>query len=165
MKISDAKLKGLRYICTMPASYRRIRVLHHDVLYFDPPFGIGGVIFCRMEVKMLKVVNLSNGTELANCTSSAHTFLKRLKGLMFTKSLPIGHGLHIQPCRSIHTFFMNYSIDVLYLSEQFEVVGMDETMKPATVGKYQQMAFSVLELPAGTISRTGTKIGHYLTIK
>jgi uncharacterized protein len=113
---------------------------------------------------MLKVVNLSNGTELANEASNANTFFKRLKGLMFTESLPIGHGLHIQPCRSIHTFFMNYSIDVLYLSDQFEIVGMDETMKPATVGKYQRMAFSVLELPAGTIRRTDTKIGHYVSI-
>ena len=114
---------------------------------------------------MLKVVNLSNGTELANCASSANTFFKRLKGLMFTKSLPAGHGLHIQPCRSIHTFFMNYAIDVLYLSEQLEIVGMDETMKPRSVGKYQPMAFSILELPAGAIRKTDTKIGHYLTIK
>jgi uncharacterized protein len=113
---------------------------------------------------MLKVVNLSNGTELANDASDANTFLKRLKGLMFTKSLPIGHGLHIQPCRSIHTFFMNYSIDVLYLSDQFEIVGMDETMKPASVGKYHQMAYSVLELPAGTIRRTNTKIGDCISI-
>ena len=110
-------------------------------------------------------MNLSNGTEIANLATKANTFFKRLKGLMFTKNLPEGHALHIQPCRSIHTFFMNYSIDVLYLNDQLEVVGMDEIMKPNTVGKYQNMAFSVLELPAGTIKRTGTKIGHFLTIK
>ncbi|HJV16041.1 MAG TPA: DUF192 domain-containing protein [Bacillales bacterium] len=115
--------------------------------------------------KVLKVVNLSNGTELANFVANADTFFKRLKGLMFTKSLSAGHGLHIQPCRSIHTYFMNYEIDVLYLSDQFEIVGMDEKMKPASVGKYQKKAFSVLELPAGTISRTETKIGHYILIK
>jgi uncharacterized membrane protein (UPF0127 family) len=60
---------------------------------------------------------------------------------------------------------MRYPIDVLYLSEDYEIVGMDETMKPATVGKYQRRAVSVLELPAGTIKATETKIGHYLTIK
>ena len=113
----------------------------------------------------MKVVNLSNGTELANFATKADTFFRRLKGLMFTKRLPEGHGLHIQPCRSIHTFFMNYPIDVLYLNDQFEVVGMDETMKPNTVGKYHNMASSVLELPAGTLKRAGTKIGHFLTIK
>lgn len=113
----------------------------------------------------MKVVNLSNGTELANQTAAAYSFFKRLKGLMFTKSLLAGHGLHIQPCRSIHTFFMNYPIDVLYLSKQLEVVGMDELMQPSTVGKYQRSAFSVLELPAGRIKETETRIGQYLSIK
>jgi uncharacterized membrane protein (UPF0127 family) len=113
----------------------------------------------------LKVVNLTNRTELADNVSKADTFYKRLKGLMFTKSLPAGHGLLIQPCQSIHTFFMNYSIDVLYLSKDFEIVGLDETLKPAKVGKYQKRAYSVLELPAGTILKTETKIGNYLTIK
>jgi uncharacterized protein len=60
---------------------------------------------------------------------------------------------------------MNYSIDVLYLSKDLEIVGLDETIKPATVGKYQKRAYSVLELPAGTIRKTDTKIGNYLTIK
>ncbi|MEH7436345.1 DUF192 domain-containing protein [Neobacillus drentensis] len=112
----------------------------------------------------MKVVNLSNGAELANNLSTADTFFKRLKGLMFSKSLPAGHGLLIQPCQSIHTFFMNYSIDVLYLSEDFEIVGLDETVKPATVGKYHKRAKLVLELPAGMIQKTETKIGNYLTI-
>jgi hypothetical protein len=110
-------------------------------------------------------VNLSNGAELANNVSKADSFFKRLKGLMFTKSLPTGHGLLIQPCQSIHTYFMNYPIDVLYLSKDLEIVGLDETIKPATVGKYQKRAFSVLELPSGTIRKTETKIGNYLTIK
>ncbi|WML50535.1 DUF192 domain-containing protein [Neobacillus sp. PS3-34] len=109
-------------------------------------------------------MNLSNGIEIANQVSIADSFFKRLRGLMFTESLPTGHGLLIKPCRSIHTFFMNYSIDVLYLNEELEVVGMDETVRPAAVGKYQSRAHSVLELPAGTIRETETKVGHYLSI-
>lgn len=114
---------------------------------------------------MLKVVNLTNGAELVNHLASAESFFKRLKGLMFTKSLPAGHGLFIQPCQSIHTFFMNYPIDVLYLSKDLEIVGMDETLMPGKVGRYQKKACSVLELPAGTIVKTETKLGNYLTIK
>ncbi|MCL6570428.1 MAG: DUF192 domain-containing protein [Bacillus sp. (in: Bacteria)] len=113
----------------------------------------------------MKVVNLTNGAELANHLAIADTFFKRLKGLMFSKSLPAGHGLLIRPCQAIHTFFMKYSIDVLYLSKDFEIVGLDETLKPAKVGKYQKRATSVLELPSGTIQKTETKIGNYLTIK
>jgi uncharacterized protein len=118
-----------------------------------------------MEVKSLKVVNLSNGAELVNNLSTADTFFKRLRGLMFSKKLPAGHGLLIQPCQSIHTFFMKYSIDVLYISKDLEIVGMDETIMPAKVGKFQKRSYSVLELPAGTIRTTETKIGNYLTIK
>ncbi|WHY87705.1 DUF192 domain-containing protein [Neobacillus novalis] len=113
----------------------------------------------------MKVVNLSNGAELASQVTAADTYFKRLKGLMFSKSLPAGHGLLIQPCQSIHTYFMNYSIDVIYLSKEFEIVGLDETVKPAKVGKFHRKAKSVLELPAGTIRETGTKIGNYLTTK
>ncbi|MDP4085050.1 MAG: DUF192 domain-containing protein [Bacillota bacterium] len=109
-------------------------------------------------------MNLSNGTEIANCASIADTFFKRLKGLMFTKSLKTGHGLYIQPCQSIHTFFMNYSIDILYLSEMLEIVGIDEKMEPKKIGKYYRAAASVLELPAGTIQNTNTSVGHYLSI-
>ncbi|MEH7073674.1 DUF192 domain-containing protein [Neobacillus drentensis] len=110
-------------------------------------------------------MNLTNGAELVNNLSTANTFLKRLKGLMFSNSLPAGHGLLIQPCQSIHTFFMKYSIDVLYISKDLEVVGLDETLMPAKVGKLQKRAYSVLELPAGTIRQTETKIGNYITIK
>jgi uncharacterized protein len=132
---------------------------------FNPPFGKGGVIFIAWRWKSLKVVNLSNGAELVNNLSTADTFFKRLKGLMFSKKLPAGHGLLIQPCQSIHTFFMNYSIDVLYISKDLEIVGMDEKLMPAKVGKFQKRAYSVLEMPAGTIRTTETKIGNYLTIK
>jgi hypothetical protein len=113
----------------------------------------------------VKVVNLSNGAELASQVTAADTFFKRLKGLMFSKSLPAGHGLLIQPCQSIHTYFMNYSIDVIYLSKEFEIVGLDETVMPAKVGKFHRKAQSVLELPVGTIRETRTEIGNYLTIK
>ncbi|NHC41383.1 DUF192 domain-containing protein [Bacillus sp. MM2020_1] len=113
----------------------------------------------------MKVVNLSNGAELVNHLSTADTFFKRLKGLMFSENLPAGHGLLIRPCQSIHTFFMSYSIDVLYISKDLEIVGMDETILPAKVGKFQKRAYSVLEMPAGTIRKTETKVGNYLTIK
>jgi hypothetical protein len=110
-------------------------------------------------------VNLSNGAELVNHLLTADTFVKRLKGLMFSENLPAGHGLLIRPCQSIHTFFMKYSIDVLYISKDLEIVSMDEMLMPAKVGKLQKKAHSVLELPAGTIRNTETKIGNYVTIK
>jgi uncharacterized protein len=112
---------------------------------------IGGVI--------MKVVNLSNGAELANEITKAYHFFARLKGLMFSKSLPEGHGLHIKPCRSIHTFFMSYPIDVLYLNKDFEIVGLQESFQPSKIGQVFKNGYSVLELPVGTVKKTGSKIG------
>ncbi|HLO12992.1 MAG TPA: DUF192 domain-containing protein [Pseudoneobacillus sp.] len=112
----------------------------------------------------MKAVNLSNGAEIANEITKAHSFFKRLKGLMFSKSLPEGHGLHIQPCRSIHTFFMNYPIDILYLNKEFEIVGLQESFEPSKMGQVYKKGHSVLELPAGTLQKSGTKVGHKIKI-
>ncbi|NKE08062.1 MULTISPECIES: DUF192 domain-containing protein [Mesobacillus] len=112
----------------------------------------------------MRLVNESNGRVLAANVKIADTFFSRFKGLMLTDSLPDGHGLYIQPCRSIHTFFMNYSIDVLYINENFEIVGAEEQLEPAKMGKRCKGAYSVFELPEGTIRNTGTKVGHSIKL-
>jgi uncharacterized membrane protein (UPF0127 family) len=112
----------------------------------------------------MKAVNLSNGTEIANEISKAYTFFTRLKGLMFSKSLPEGHGLHIQPCQSIHTFFMNYPLDVLYLNKELEIIGLEEEIMPSKIGQVYKNGNSVLELPRGTIQKSGTKVGHKIKL-
>lgn len=111
------------------------------------------------------MVNLSNEQELANKIGRADTFFKRLIGLMFSHKLPIGTGLHITPCRSVHTYFMNYAIDVLFVNDRLEVVGIVESMSPRNVSKVYRAANSVIELPAGTVQQTGTEIGQTLKLQ
>jgi uncharacterized membrane protein (UPF0127 family) len=113
---------------------------------------------------LLRLLNQSNGKELAAHVKVADTFFSRFKGLMLTQSLPTGHSLYIKPCPSIHTFFMNYSIDVLYINENNEIVGTDEQLQPAKLGKRCKGAYSVFELPEGTVRNTGTKVGHFITL-
>lgn len=110
------------------------------------------------------LINLSNNQILASKMGQAYTFLRRLKGLMFTKDLPTDCALHIRPCRSVHTFFMNYSIDVLYLNANYKIVAIDEQLCPGKVGKMYAEAVSVIELPAGTARRTDTQIGHVVQL-
>lgn len=114
---------------------------------------------------MLQLWNLDTEKEIANCIRPAYRFFKRLKGLMFTKSLPSGCGLHIKPCQSVHTFFMRYPIDVIYLNEEFVVVDVDTHFPPGKVGKLRKNARSVIEVPAGTVNRTSIEIGHKLILK
>lgn len=110
------------------------------------------------------LINLSNQQVIAHSFKKADSFLSRLKGLLFTKELPTGCALHILPCRSIHTFFMNYSIDVLYLDSSQKIVAIDEQLRPGLIGKRYVGAASVLELPAGTVRMTGTRVGDFIQL-
>lgn len=108
----------------------------------------------------MKLINKSTNTEISENLILADTFFKRLKGLMFTKELPYQNALQILPCSEIHTFFMNYCIDVLYLNSKNEIVYKNEELKPGKIGKHVKNAVSVIELPSGKIKKLGIKIGH-----
>lgn len=110
----------------------------------------------------MKLVNLDTATTVAEYVSTADSFWSRFKGLIFTDSLPSDCGLHIRPCRGIHTFFMQYNIDVLHLDSHQQVVGLEENLSPGKVGKVYPYTVEVVELPAGKIAETKTKIGHRL---
>ncbi len=113
----------------------------------------------------MQLVNLDTGEVLAEDVLLAHSFLKRLKGLMFTKTLPLGSCLHIIPCRSIHTFFMNYAIDVLHLDSNLRIVGIESSIQPGKVGATFPQTVSVIELSAGSIMQTKTEIGQAMEFK
>ncbi|MDQ1911070.1 DUF192 domain-containing protein [Paenibacillus sp. GD4] len=109
---------------------------------------------------MMKLVNRDTGELLAGQVRMAHTFMQRLIGLMFTKTLEPGTGLHLQPCRQVHTFGMKYAIDVLYLNAEGRIIAMDQAMTPGKVGRLYPDAVSAVELPAGWLGQTQTRIGQ-----
>lgn len=111
------------------------------------------------------LVNKTSNTVISENLTMADTFFKRLKGLMFTKELPAQDALHIIPCNEIHTFFMNYSIDVLYLDKDKNIVRMDEDMEPGKIGKRVKNAISVVELPGGRAKAEGLKLGQTMEFK
>jgi len=106
------------------------------------------------------LVNKTSNTIISENLTRADTFFKRLKGLMFTKELTAQDALHIIPCNEIHTFFMNYSIDVLYLDKDKNIVHIDEDMVPGKIGKKAKTAISVVELTSGTVKAAGLKVGQ-----
>jgi uncharacterized membrane protein (UPF0127 family) len=62
----------------------------------------------------------------------------------------------------VHTFFMRYPIDALFLDGQGVVVSQ-QTLKPWRISGWNRRADGVLELPAGTLDRTKTEIGDKIT--
>lgn len=98
---------------------------------------------------------------LAGQAEVADTSKKRRSGLLKRQSLPQGEGLWITPCEAIHTFGMKFPIDVLFLGRDRTVMKLREAVPPGRIAVCL-WAHSVLELPAGTISATGTAVGDRL---
>jgi len=86
----------------------------------------------------------------------------RAVGLLGRKELGEGRGLWIRPCRSIHTLFMRFPIDVAYLSSDGTVVKTCARLRPFRLSMGGRQAHSVLELPPGSLERAGLKIGDRL---
>jgi uncharacterized protein len=108
----------------------------------------------------MKLIIQESGQQVGHRIAAAYSFLGRLRGLMLTSSLSEGSGLHIRPCRGVHSFFMKYSIDVLHLDEASQIVGIEQCLKPGKLGETFRGTRSVVELPAGTLEQAGVRIGQ-----
>jgi uncharacterized protein len=95
----------------------------------------------------------------------ADSSFKRLKGLMFRKGKLVDEGLWIIPCNSIHMCFMNFEIDAVFLNREGQIVKMIEKLKPWQFVKPIKNAYSVVELPAGEVSKLGLKKGEIIMLK
>ncbi|MGK0466767.1 DUF192 domain-containing protein [Clostridium sp.] len=81
----------------------------------------------------------------------ADEFTKRLFGYMFRKT-PHHNAILLNPCNSIHTFFMKFNIDVLFLDEHMEVIKKIENLRKGQVVTKVRGARAVLESKAGSFS-------------
>lgn len=113
----------------------------------------------------LRVLNTTRGSVLAARCGEARSFLARGRGLMGRPALATGEGLLIEPCSSVHSFFMRFPIDVVFADRQHRVVGLTEAMAPNRPYAGARGARYVVELPAGTIAATGTRLGDVLRIE
>jgi len=99
---------------------------------------------------------------LPRCRDAA-TLRDRLTGLMFRAALAEGHGLRIVPARGIHTHFMRFPIDLIWLDGDGRVTALREAMPPWRMDA--RSAAAVVEAPAGTIRRAGVRVGDVLAAR
>jgi len=107
------------------------------------------------------VSNRTRNTVLATCMEVADSAEKRNKGLLGRECLAPGEGLWIIPCESVHTFWMRFPIDLVYLDRKKRIRKLKSSV-PAWRLSACLRAHSVIELPAGTIFQTQTRIGDIL---
>lgn len=93
----------------------------------------------------------------------ASDFFKRLFGLLAFKPLEETEGLLIKDCRSIHTMWMRYSIDAVFIDKQDRVTAVYKDMAPFRFSPYIRGASSVLELKAGSVDRASISIGDIIS--
>lgn len=91
----------------------------------------------------------------------ADSFKIKLIGLLNKKSLDNNEGLLLKNCSSIHCFFMKFTIDAVYLSNDMKVL-YKETIKPWKVGKLVKNCSHVLELPEGMAK--DISVGDYVIL-
>jgi uncharacterized membrane protein (UPF0127 family) len=115
-------------------------------------------------MRYVTVCNRTRNVELGRRVRVAGSLIDRAVGLLSTPELAVGEGMYLSPCQSIHTFFMRYPIDVLFLDDQGAVI-RQETVRPWRISGWLKKSRGVLELAAGTITRTQTQVGDRIELK
>ena len=78
----------------------------------------------------------------------ARGFVQRTRGLAWRKSVPTGHALQINRCRSVHTFGMHFALDLLWLDQYGRTIRIDYDVPPRRLRICRQAA-AVVEVTAG----------------
>jgi hypothetical protein len=109
------------------------------------------------------IVNLTRGEVVCERTAIADRARSRMRGLLGRASLPEGEGMLLQPAPSIHTAFMKFPIDVVFLDGTLRVLKIVERM-PTWRAASKRHAWAVLELAAGEIERREIQLGDQLGV-
>jgi len=109
--------------------------------------------------------NRETGLPLADWVRIADSHLRRAVGLLGRSGLRPGEALWIVPSRGVHTWGMRFPIDVVALDDTGAVVDLVPAMPPWRVRLPRAGTAGVLELRAGSLEESGTRIGHHLVFE
>jgi len=110
----------------------------------------------------LQMISLDSKRIVVDELQVADSFWSRFVGLQFRRELPVGHGLLLMPCRSIHTCWMRFAIDVIFLDAQYTVLDIRHSLRPwRTAASKTGRPQATLEVAAGTSQLT---IGERLQV-
>jgi uncharacterized protein len=110
---------------------------------------------------MEAVLRSDDGRVVCERCVVADTALARMRGLLGRSSLPSGEGILLRPSSSVHTAFMRFAIDVVFLDRELRVLKIASHLRPWRTAA-RRKAHAVLELPAGEAARRGLEPGARL---
>jgi uncharacterized membrane protein (UPF0127 family) len=107
--------------------------------------------------------NVRTGAALVTRLETAFDSKSRNRGLLGRTSLEPGHALVLAPCNSVHTFFMKFAIDVVFVGRDGTIRRIASALRPWRVA-ISPRSFAVIETAAGVIGTSGTRPGDRLAI-
>jgi uncharacterized membrane protein (UPF0127 family) len=106
-------------------------------------------------------VRFESGRTVCERCVLADTALARMRGLLGRRELPSGEGVLLRPASSVHTAFMRFAIDAVFLDRDLEVIKVVAGLRPWRTASGRH-AKAVLELAAGECDRRGLRVGDRL---
>ena len=106
----------------------------------------------------------SSGQLVASTLIAAFDRATRNKGLLGRHELAPGSAMILAPCSSVHTFFMKFIIDVVFVDRNGSVLKGVADLKPWRIAA-RPGAYAVIELNAGAIRRSELKVGDRLSVR
>jgi uncharacterized protein len=107
---------------------------------------------------MVRLLNTRTGDVLADKVELAETHGTRRRGLLGRDGLEPSSGLVLSPCWAVHTFFMRFSIDVIFLDAQDAVVRIVSELAPWRIAACSG-ARTTVELAAGALRGRDIVVG------
>ncbi len=113
----------------------------------------------------VKITHKNSNAVICEKAKIASSLVDRIVGLMFKSSIKNinGDGLLIDPCNSIHTFFMRFNLNVVFISQDNRVVKIIKNLKPWRMTFIYFGARKVLELSSESLNKIDLKKGDELT--
>jgi len=116
----------------------------------------------RWQKKTVRAVNRTRGTVIGECVRVADSGLTGIVGLLGERELLPGDGLLIVPSQGVHTVGMMFTIDVVVLDGEWNVIAIRRELRPFRMTRVFWNAAAVLELGSGMVDASRTLVGDKL---
>jgi uncharacterized membrane protein (UPF0127 family) len=120
-------------------------------------------VLLRSPERPHRLVNRRNDAVVAKAVTTAVDSSSRRRGLLGLNEMPEGQALIIAPCYAIHTWFMRFAIDVVFVTKRGEVIKRCDAVSPWRMAVAWR-AFAVIELAAGALRASETVKGDMVEI-
>lgn len=113
----------------------------------------------------MKLYNSTQNNLIAGDVQVAENYFSRNIGLLSRKSISSNEGLVIKPCFSVHTFFMKFPIDILFVNKKNEIIALYENVKPWKILPIHFSSRYVVELAVGQIAVNNICLGDIINLE